>query len=319
MCTSPWLGMRRAGSRDPVQPLGVGLSSEFAVVKKGFELLQLPCGQCIECRLKRARDWATRSVLEARRFDQNWFLTLTYSEGALPQSVDPNTGEIVGTLHFDHFSSFMKRLRAYFHDKGHDGIRFLACSEYGSQTFRPHYHAIVFNLPLEDLRFYSVSRGEKIYQSDLLDRIWSHGSVRVGEATFRSCGYVARYITQKLTGKEGDFYDRHGLEAPALRMSRRPGLAEGYYQAEKEKIWRYDKLVLLNQDNQPFTVLPPRYFDEKSEKECENFDQIKRKRLSAALISTDQLLRSTDLTLENVNFLRADKIERSGVLTRVKF
>ena len=39
--------------------------------------LEIPCGQCFECRLERSRQWATRCMLESQYHDQNWFLTLT--------------------------------------------------------------------------------------------------------------------------------------------------------------------------------------------------------------------------------------------------
>ena len=42
------------------------------------ESIDIPCGQCIGCRLKRSRDWATRCMLESGYHSSNTFLTLTY-------------------------------------------------------------------------------------------------------------------------------------------------------------------------------------------------------------------------------------------------
>ena len=82
------------------------------------EFIEIPCGQCIECRLQYARDWANRCMLEAQYHDENWFLTLTYDDDHLPdrhELVNCDTGEIVPSpivsLNKDELSSFMKRLR----------------------------------------------------------------------------------------------------------------------------------------------------------------------------------------------------------------
>ncbi len=40
------------------------------------------------------------------------------------------------------------------------------CGEYGEMTKRPHYHAIVFNLPIPDLKYYKSSKyGDTYYNS----------------------------------------------------------------------------------------------------------------------------------------------------------
>ena len=101
----------------------------------GYETLQVPCGQCIGCRLERSRQWAIRCVHEASLHPINCFLTLTYSpeyEGRLQVPLpDRVTGEIIGSqlsLRKDDFVLFMKRLRKKFGE----GIRFFHCGEYGS-------------------------------------------------------------------------------------------------------------------------------------------------------------------------------------------
>jgi len=42
--------------------------------------LALPCGRCIGCRLERARQWSVRVMHEASLYEENCFVTLTYSE-----------------------------------------------------------------------------------------------------------------------------------------------------------------------------------------------------------------------------------------------
>lgn len=74
----------------------------FFTPSRGAKFIQLPCGQCIGCRLAHSRDWATRCVHEAHMHDYNCFITLTYSPEHLPEG---------GTLVRKHFTDFMKRLR----------------------------------------------------------------------------------------------------------------------------------------------------------------------------------------------------------------
>ena len=69
--------------------------------------LQIPCGQCVGCRLERSRQWAVRCMHEAKMHERNCFITLTYSDAALA-SDDKYRDR---GLHYEDFQLFMKRLR----------------------------------------------------------------------------------------------------------------------------------------------------------------------------------------------------------------
>lgn len=149
--------------------------------------LQVPCGQCVGCRLERSRQWAVRCVHEASLYTDNCFVTLTYNDDFLPED---------RSLHYRHFQLFMKRLR-----KRHgDGVRFYMCGEYGEKQGRPHYHACLFNFRFSDMRLWQERNGVKLYRSAELERLWPFGFCSVGEVTFESAAYVARYIMKKVTG-----------------------------------------------------------------------------------------------------------------------
>lgn len=65
-----------------------------------------------------------------------------------------------------------------------------------SKNFRPHYHVIFFNLLLNDLVPFQY--GQSVYyRSEFLEKYWKNGFVVVGEVTFNSAGYVARYTMKK--------------------------------------------------------------------------------------------------------------------------
>ena len=107
-------------------------------------LVPLPCGQCIGCRIDYSRQWANRCLLELKYHDSAWFCTFTYDDDHVPRTYypDPETGEAIPalTLQKRDFQLLMKRIRKKFEN---DKIRFFMSGEYGSQTFRPHYHAIL--------------------------------------------------------------------------------------------------------------------------------------------------------------------------------
>lgn len=125
-----------------------------------YQYQKIPCGKCIGCRLDYSRQWATRCMLESKDYQQNWFITLTYDEENKPLmmwGVDED-GLIYepqedwnGTLNPKDLTKFIKDLRRYWkYHFNEDNIRFYACGEYGGQTKRPHYHAIIFNLNLKE-------------------------------------------------------------------------------------------------------------------------------------------------------------------------
>lgn len=204
--------------------------------KEGFPDLpiNLPCGQCVGCRLERSKVWATRCMHEAQLHEHNQYLTFTYDEEHLPKYND---------LDKTHLQKFWKRLRKHRHK-----FRYYACGEYGDSTGRPHYHAICFGLRLDDLTYYRTNNGNKLYNSPELDKIWGKGNVIIGQVTFESCAYVARYIMKKTLGKNSSFaYEIidhstgeiiHDLTPEFTTMSRRPGIGKDFYTKYKSDMYQ---------------------------------------------------------------------------------
>ena len=61
-------------------------------------------------------------------------------------------------------------------------IKYYAVGEYGSKTFRPHYHAIIFNLEPSTV--------------NALNQIWGLGHVGIGTAEIASVHYTTKYVIQ---------------------------------------------------------------------------------------------------------------------------
>lgn len=163
--------------------------------KYGFEDMevQLPCGQCIGCRLDYSRQWAVRCVHEAQLHSCSSFITLTFRDECLPKD---------RTISVRDLQLFFKRLRKKLSPIK---IRYFACGEYGDQTQRPHYHACIFGYDFPDKLPCGVNRqGDTLYQSKMLQEIWTYGFNWIGNVTFESCAYVARYMLKKQKGGEND-------------------------------------------------------------------------------------------------------------------
>lgn len=227
--------------------------------------IQIPCGHCIDCRLTQSRQWATRMMLEAEYHMYNYFVTLTYDPRHIPKSsfLDYDTGQVLPsyTLRKTDLQKFFKRLRrrCEYHDR--PLIRYYAAGEYGDETHRPHYHAIIFGLYLDDLVPLKKSRlGYQYFRSAFLESLWPFGMVTVGVVSWQDCAYVARYCTKKLGGDYKAFYDTFGLEPEFAIMSRNPGIGYQYFEDHADEIYKMDEIFLRLTDGGK-KVKPPHYYD----------------------------------------------------------
>lgn len=158
--------------------------------------VKIPCGRCIGCRLDYSRQWANRCMLEAQYYPEGtvWFATITYNNKYAPTVLieDSETGKKVPalTLRKRDFQLWMKRLRKAFSDTK---IRFFASGEYGSETFRPHYHAILFGLPLVDQEPWEKSSGFQTFLSKSILKTWSRCYNTSRETSFSSPGCKGSY------------------------------------------------------------------------------------------------------------------------------
>ena len=193
--------------------------------------LQIPCGRCMGCRIRKSIDWAMRCVHESQMHDENCFITLTYDEEHLPKD---------GSLNKKHFQDFMKRLRKAKHPSK---IRFFMCGEYGEQLERPHYHAILFNCDFSDKKPIKYSNKSILYTSKQLETLWGKGHVSIGQANYTTAAYCARYTTKKIFGEKAeDWYQ--GRQPEYAQMSLRPGLGKDYAIKFQEELKRNDSVVM---------------------------------------------------------------------------
>lgn len=223
----------------------------FKRPSSAFLDLILPCGQCSGCRLERSRQWAVRCMHEASLYDENSFITLTYDDEHLPE---------YGTLDKSAFPKFMKRLRKRAGVK----VRYYHAGEYGSLFGRPHYHACLFGFDFADKVYRTERNGFPVWSSELLGELWSFGRSEIGTVTFESAAYVARYIMDKVTGKDADvayaFVDEEGevrhLTPEYTTMSRRPGIGRPWLDMFGAEVYPADGVVVAGK-----LCKPPRFYD----------------------------------------------------------
>lgn len=211
----------------------------------------IPCGVCIGCKLERSRQWAMRCVYESELHERNCFITLTYDDSHLSDD----------SLHVDHFQKFMKRLRKAYPE---ETIRYYHCGEYGDQNGRPHYHACIFGFDFPDKELWSIRSENRLYTSKSLNEIWGKGYAIIGEVTFESAAYVARYINKKLLGASDKTKEDHyrGRLPEYTTMSRRPGIGSQWYKKYRSDVYPHDYVVVRDKK-----MKPPKFFDTLLEKE----------------------------------------------------
>ena len=265
-----------------------------------FEEMQVPCGGCVGCRINHSRTWALRCYHEASLYDSNCFITLTFRDDCL----DPE-----GSLRKPDFQKFMKRLRKEFPGRN---IRYYHCGEYGSELQRPHHHACLFNFDFPDKTLWTIRDNTRLYRSRTLERLWPFGFCTIGEVTFQSAAYVARYIHKKITGKSAkDHYIKVDPESGEIfkiqpeytTMSRRPGIGKGWFDKHGHDCFPKDFLTI---EGKKFK--PPSYYDRLyGEQEPEKMDEIKERRRQYAKqngLTSKQLANAEEATSKRVNKMK---------------
>lgn len=227
-------------------------------IPHGGELLTVPCGTCIGCKLRRNGDWSIRGSHEASQHSENAFITLTYAPENLPAR---------GNLHRKDLSAFLKRLR---YSLSPATIRYLACGEYGETYQRPHFHACIFGHTFPDKKLWTVKNGQNLYRSASLEQLWPYGNSVIGDVTQQSTAYVAGYTIKSISDdyarekfertdqQTGEIYE---LNREFNAMSLKPGLGASWFDRYHQELYPSDHVIIKGK---PRPI--PRYYDKLYEK-----------------------------------------------------
>lgn len=164
--------------KDPFVRTPVGVKKLNLILSDSARLAATPfgCGQCLHCRINRARVWTHRILLEQLCHGDNCFITLTYNDECVPRDKEVKKREL---------QLYIKRLRKRVGKK----IRYFAVGEYGDVTYRPHYHAVIFGLSM-------MMRKE--IEDSWKDNGKSKGYVGIGDLNEKSARYITGYVVKKV-------------------------------------------------------------------------------------------------------------------------
>lgn len=278
----------------------------FRETKHNLRSLRLPCGQCIGCRLERSRQWAVRCMHEAACYEQSSFVTLTYDEEHLPYA---------GDLVYHHFQDFNKRVRRRL-----GPFRFYMCGEYGELHGRPHFHSCMFGVGFPDRVFFKrLPSGFDIYTSESLRSLWPFGHSSVGDVTFESAAYVARYCVKKVTGPDAaehylrvdEYGEAHWLTPEFNRMSlgtQKDGKSLGgigmpWFERFRSDVFPHDHVIVRGRRSRP-----PRYYYEKFLASASVKD--------ATAVESERLFRASELEMSGEGL--PDRLRAREVVTRAR-
>lgn len=203
---------------------------------------------------------------EAHLYPLSSFVTLTYKYDYVP------------SLDYRDFQLFMKRLR-----KARGPTRFFAVGEYGMTGERaqatglgsPHFHALLFGQFFLDRKPHK----DDLYKSEELQELWPHGFASVGDVTFQSAAYCARYCCEKITGDRAESHyvrvdnDTGELVSVAPEMAhmslgRRAqgdgGIGYRFYAKYFNEMYVARDGVVMNGR----TYAPPKYYDKLLDASC---------------------------------------------------
>lgn len=215
-------------------------------LRQGKSLNSFPCGKCNFCLQDRRADWTFRLSQELKSSVSAYFLTLTYSE----ESQYPVNKDGQPQLDKTDLQKFIKRLR-----KANDSepnpinpfelerttswpkIKYYAVGEYGTHTFRPHYHLIIFNVKPSVL--------------SKIQSLWPQGFTAVGNAEPASIHYTTKYVLNKKDGWEG-------INKPFALISQ--GIGKRYLHTNGHEHKKALKAYVVNDQSKQRL---PRYYSDK--------------------------------------------------------
>lgn len=191
----------------------------------------------------RVDGWVFRCMKEHERSIFAHFVTLTYDHHALPIN---DYGAM--TLRKTDLQDYFKRLRHLVNGRGTVDLKmkYYACGEYGTKNHRPHYHAIVFNVPCVDYFYDAWTLSGKPL-----------GQIHVGNCTSNSVAYCMKYIEKSDRYKSMSY----GREPEFALMSK--GIGSNYVDNPEVVKWHKADLSRLYMIKDGHKIAMPRYYKDK--------------------------------------------------------
>lgn len=201
---------------------------------KPFYVREIPCGKCKGCLENKSFHYKKLLWLEYANSKTAYFLTLTYNNNNLFDS----------STHIKDLKIFVNSLYHYFYDNF--GIKkkfsYFGVSEYGDKTLRPHYHLIIFNIPILENDFYKFNINNLIkdfsykfinktinndyFTNNEIKRIWNKGNIIISVLNDKRIDYCCDYLFKSFNyyskfNKEK--FKKRGFELPTKISSHNLG------------------------------------------------------------------------------------------------
>lgn len=154
----------------------------FLMKNKDGNLIPVPCGRCLQCRIDKRNEWTMRLSFEVDK-SKGSFVTLTYDDIHL----------LDDSLHKEHVQLFIKRLRKHINNQRK--IKYYAVGEYGQHgnivtgLQRPHYHLIITGFSALEISKYVV-------------KSWDKGFTKTLPANRSTIRYTLKYMDKQLHGEK---------------------------------------------------------------------------------------------------------------------
>lgn len=158
-----------------------------------FQNINVPCGHCLNCLIKKQSQIEFLAKKELRYNYQSGksasFVTLTYDDNHIPYN---ENGFI--TLYRQDVKNFIKNMRRQIEYHGYDiKFKYLYCGEYGDgshsssvsgvSTCRPHYHIVFIGLSPEQAKAFTK-------------KLWKNGLCDIGPLSAGGIRYLCKYMTK---------------------------------------------------------------------------------------------------------------------------
>lgn len=151
----------------------------------------VPCGKCPACLARRRSDWFIRLLSEYRASKTCVFFTLTYDDEHYPKDSSLSRADV---------TNFVRRVKRLAQKQGYIAPRYFIAGEYGSTSYRAHYHGFFFDLPQswQGVDFYARK----------IESLWQNGFVTCDPPSNARFNYVVKYclaLSEEFFGRRKPF------------------------------------------------------------------------------------------------------------------
>lgn len=201
--------------------------------------ITIPCGKCGACKGRNRAEWSFRIKEEFKASNTAYFLTLTYNN----ENIVYGNSEWATLVKRD-LTLFIKALRQQNSLKNKNKIKYYAIGEYGTETFRPHYHIAIFNCDKE------------LIESCI--KIWKKGNIHIGEINNKSIHYITKYHINKNNEWLRNEIETIGIEPEFTFISK--GMGINYVKENKKWHKQGGKMYVKNNG---YNQSMPKYYKDK--------------------------------------------------------